>query len=43
MGVHLDADSAFSGAVVKPFYDSLLTKVTARGHNFADSISVMMS
>jgi len=41
MGIRLDAGSAFSGAVVNPFYDSLLTKVTARGRNFADSISIM--
>ncbi|MEZ6133245.1 MAG: pyruvate carboxylase [Planctomycetaceae bacterium] len=41
MGIRLDAGSAFSGAVVNPFYDSLLTKVTARGRNFADAISIM--
>ena len=41
MGIRLDAGSAFSGAVVNPFYDSLLTKVTARGRNFAGSISIM--
>lgn len=41
MGVRLDAGSAFSGAVVNPFYDSLLTKVTARGRNFAGSIGIM--
>ncbi|MEZ6121980.1 MAG: pyruvate carboxylase [Planctomycetaceae bacterium] len=41
MGIRLDAGSAFSGAVVNPFYDSLLTKVTARGRNLAGSISIM--
>ncbi|MEQ9412142.1 MAG: pyruvate carboxylase [Fuerstiella sp.] len=41
MGIRLDAGSAFSGAVVNPFYDSLLTKVTARGRNFRGAISVM--
>ena len=41
MGIRLDAGSAFSGAVVNPFYDSLLTKVTARGRNFANSIGIM--
>lgn len=41
MGIRLDAGSAFSGAVVNPFYDSLLTKVTARGRNFANSIVIM--
>jgi len=37
MGIRLDAGSAFSGAVVNPFYDSLLVKVTARGRRFVDS------
>lgn len=37
MGIRLDAGSAFSGAVVNPFYDSLLVKVTARGRRFLDS------
>jgi pyruvate carboxylase len=29
MGIRLDAGTAFSGAVVTPYYDSLLVKVTA--------------
>ncbi|RCS54441.1 pyruvate carboxylase [Bremerella cremea] len=37
MGVRLDAGSAFSGAVVHPYYDSLLVKVTARGRRFVDA------
>ncbi|MDG1896055.1 MAG: pyruvate carboxylase [Fuerstiella sp.] len=41
MGIRLDAGSAFSGAVVNPFYDSLLVKVTARGRNFAGATNVM--
>ena len=41
MGIRLDAGSAFSGAIVNPFYDSLLTKVSARGRSFAAAISVM--
>lgn len=36
-GVRLDAGTAFSGAVVNPFYDSLLVKVTARGRRFIDA------
>ena len=32
-GVRLDAGAAYAGAVVTPFYDSLLVKVTARGHS----------
>ena len=37
MGIRLDAGTAFSGAVVTPFYDSLLVKVTARGRRFIDA------
>jgi pyruvate carboxylase len=37
MGLRLDAGSAFSGAVVTPFYDSLLVKVTAWGPRFTDA------
>ncbi len=36
-GIRLDGGSAFSGAVVNPFYDSLLVKVTVRGRRFADA------
>ncbi len=31
MGIRLDAGTAFSGAVVTPYFDSLLVKVSARG------------
>lgn len=41
MGIRLDAGSAFSGAVVNPFYDSLLVKVTARGRRFIDAVRRM--
>ena len=41
MGVRLDAGSAFSGAVVNPFYDSLLVKVTARGRNLGEAAGRM--
>ncbi len=37
MGIRLDAGSAFSGAVVTPYYDSLLVKVTAWGRDFTDA------
>ena len=37
MGIRLDAGSAFTGAVVTPFYDSLLVKVTAWGRRFVDA------
>ncbi|MBL8796628.1 MAG: pyruvate carboxylase [Planctomycetia bacterium] len=36
-GIRLDAGSAFGGAVIMPFYDSLLVKVTAHGLRFVDA------
>ncbi len=36
-GIRLDAGSAFAGAVISPFFDSLLVKVTAWGHRLKDS------
>jgi pyruvate carboxylase len=41
MGVRLDAGTAFSGAVVFPYYDSLLVKVSAWGRTFVDAASRM--
>ncbi|MCA9180679.1 MAG: pyruvate carboxylase [Planctomycetales bacterium] len=41
MGIRLDAGSAYSGAVVNPFYDSMLVKVTARGKTLAETASRM--
>ncbi|MBX3452231.1 MAG: pyruvate carboxylase [Planctomycetaceae bacterium] len=41
MGVRLDGGSAFSGAVVNPFYDSMLVKVTVRGRHFLDAATRM--
>ncbi len=37
MGIRLDAGQAFGGAVIAPFYDSLLVKVTAHGLRFVDA------
>jgi pyruvate carboxylase len=37
MGIRLDAGTAFSGAVVTPFYDSLLVKVVAKGRRLIDA------
>ena len=37
LGIRLDAGTAFSGAVITPFYDSLLVKVTAGGNRFVDA------
>jgi pyruvate carboxylase len=36
-GIRLDAGTAFGGAVITPFYDSLLVKVTASGLRFEDA------
>ncbi len=41
LGIRLDAGSAFSGAVVNPFYDSMLVKVTARGRTLRESSARM--
>ncbi len=37
VGIRLDAGTAFSGAVITPYYDSLLVKVTAHGLRFVDA------
>ncbi|GMW03046.1 MAG: pyruvate carboxylase [Candidatus Hydrogenedentota bacterium] len=36
-GIRLDAGTAFSGAMVTPYYDSLLVKVTAWARRFEDA------
>jgi pyruvate carboxylase len=36
-GVRLDAGTAFSGAVVTPYYDSLLVKIITSGNRFVDA------
>ena len=35
-GIRLDAGSAFAGATISPFFDSLLVKVTSRGRNMEE-------
>ncbi len=40
-GLRLDGGTAYSGAVITPFYDSLLVKVTAWGHTVEESIARM--
>jgi len=40
-GIRLDAGNAYQGAVINPYYDSMLVKVTARGRHFADAIKRM--
>ncbi|KKO19993.1 MAG: pyruvate carboxylase [Candidatus Brocadia sp.] len=41
MGIRLDAGTAFSGALVTPYYDSMLVKVTAYGSCFEETIHRM--
>jgi pyruvate carboxylase len=36
-GLRLDGGSSFTGAVITPFYDSLLVKVTAHGLHFTEA------
>jgi pyruvate carboxylase len=40
-GIRLDAASAYGGAVISPFYDSLLVKVTAWGSDFKQACQRM--
>lgn len=40
-GVRLDGASAYGGAVITPYYDSLLVKVTTRGNNFVQACQRM--
>jgi pyruvate carboxylase len=40
-GIRLDAGSAFTGAVISPYYDSLLVKVTARAGDMRFAASRM--
>ncbi|MBA3975121.1 MAG: pyruvate carboxylase [Candidatus Solibacter sp.] len=40
-GIRLDGASAYGGAVITPYYDSLLVKVTARGRNLAEACQRM--
>src|SRR5206468_6522811 len=37
-GVRLDGGTAFSGAMITPYFDSLLVKVTTFGHDLHDAV-----
>src|SRR6267154_727977 len=41
-GIRLDGGSAYSGAIITPFYDSLLVKVTAWGREFPQACHRML-
>ncbi|MGB4226503.1 MAG: pyruvate carboxylase [Candidatus Dechloromonas phosphoritropha] len=40
-GIRLDAGTAYAGAIITPYYDSLLVKVTAKGHDPEEAIRRM--
>lgn len=41
MGIRLDGASAFAGAIISPYYDSLLVKVIAHAADLPSSCSKM--
>ncbi len=41
MGIRLDGASAFAGAIISPFYDSLLVKVISHSRDIFSSASKM--
>jgi len=41
LGIRLDGGTAATGMVVTPFYDSLLVKITASGHDFVNALDRM--
>jgi len=40
-GIRLDGGSAYGGAIITPYYDSLLVKITAWGREFTDACQRM--
>lgn len=40
-GIRLDAGTAYTGAVITPYYDSLLVKATAKGRTVKEAASTM--
>ena len=41
-GIRLDSASAFAGAIISPYYDSLLVKVIAHAQNHAAACAKML-
>jgi len=41
MGIRLDGASAFAGAIISPYYDSLLVKVISHAHDLPSSAAKM--
>ena len=42
MGIRLDSASAFAGAIISPYYDSLLVKVIAHARDHPTASSKML-
>ncbi|KRZ74269.1 Pyruvate carboxylase 1 [Trichinella papuae] len=42
MGIRIDSASAYAGALVSPYYDSLLVKVIAHSRNYKTTVNKMM-
>lgn len=38
-GIRLDGGNGFTGAIISPYYDSLLVKITSLGRTFSDAIN----
>lgn len=42
MGIRIDSANAFTGAVISPYYDSLLVKIIAQGHDHQSACAKML-
>ena len=42
MGIRLDSASAFAGAYISPYYDSLLVKIIAHAKDFRPAAAKML-
>ncbi|KRY37053.1 Pyruvate carboxylase [Trichinella spiralis] len=42
MGIRIDSASAYAGALISPYYDSLLVKVIAHSRNYKTTVNKMM-
>lgn len=40
-GVRLDGGPGYGGATIQPYYDSLLTKITVKGYDLENAVSIM--
>ena len=42
MGIRIDSASAFAGAIISPYYDSLLVKIIAHARNLRHTCAKMV-